>query len=62
MAQEASSGRLDSSGARSVGSGLVTILLAAVALLLPLVERPLKSGLGGGLLLLAGRAEGAGGD
>ena len=49
--------RLDRSWAWSAGSGLVTIVLAAAALFLPVLDSAPKGGLVGWLLFLAGCAE-----
>ena len=57
MAQQGSSARLETEGARSLGSGLVTIALAAVALFLPEIDWAPTGGLVGWLLVLAGMAE-----
>jgi uncharacterized membrane protein HdeD (DUF308 family) len=57
MAQKASERRPGAGWAWSVGSGLFTVLLAAVALFLPAVEWAPKGGLVGWLLFLAGIAE-----
>ena len=57
MAQEVSSAGLETNGAWSLGSGLIIIALAAVALFLPEIEWAPRGGLVGWLLVLAGSAE-----
>lgn len=57
MAQETPERLLDAGWIWSVGSGVFTVLLAALAMFLPAVEWAAKGGLVGWLLFLAGTAE-----